>query len=94
MAIILFGVRVVSIMLDPLTLIGFIVAGLVSRKYWIVLAVAGFWAIAMDLLTLWLATRQQLDYQMQYLPERFVAAAIVSSIVYGIAHLIRTRPSK
>lgn len=77
-------------LLDPLAIVGFVVAGLLPRKLWIALALASAWATAMEFMAYRLSNSLHLDYAFgEFLLARVVGGVLVTALVFGIAATVR-----
>ena len=93
--VLVFLVQVWALLLDPLSLAGYAVAGIVGelrRKIWLALAGGAAWAIAMEILTFALNP----GYDGRLAIQRLIGALLCSGIVYAATRMLsrkRSQPS-
>ena len=78
----------VALMLDPVALFGWVLAGALLRRYWWALLAAFWWAIVVSFLAAAQWDRP-IEHETAVFPFRVVAGSIVVSITYLIAWAIR-----
>lgn len=71
---------------DPISAIGYIVAGIVGRRLWHAAAGGAGWAVAMDL---FVRTVDPLGYSGHLIAQRIVGGLAVSSAIFAIKLLVR-----
>ena len=75
---------------DPLSLIGYVIAGVISPRWREALGLAGFWAVVMEALVAFVAAREDARYAFgDSLAPRLLGALAAAGVVFWIAHAVR-----
>ena len=88
----LFLITAFAQLLDPITMVGYIAAGVFLRRLWAALLAAAGWAIAAEAFVTYSQAQWHSGYAFgDFLPHRFFGAVLVTAITFWIATIIRKR---
>jgi hypothetical protein len=89
-AFVIFLTQAIASQVDPIAVIGPILAAVLQRNYWIAMAIAFGWAVVMELLSSSLGQSLGHTYPFGHLLfQRAVGAMLFTSLLFGIKWLVR-----